>query len=164
MVKQFTSSVIVFDNLEHDPKVLLIHHNKFNKWMIPGGHVEQPFESPSEAGIREVLEETGIEISLFSFIHEPLEAEDAKCVIPPEYLHEQIIPQRKFQPTHIHMDSLYLGLKEGGELKVNTSEAKEAKWVTLENIESLNLFDGTYKLIKKAYTNLTHKKTIYNNF
>lgn len=44
MLKQFTSSVFIINNLEKDLKIALIHHKKFDRWMVPGGHIE-PFEN-----------------------------------------------------------------------------------------------------------------------
>ena len=40
-------------------KMLLIHHKGLDKWLPPGGHIEEN-EVPHEAAIREVYEETGI--------------------------------------------------------------------------------------------------------
>ena len=157
MIKQFTTSVIVFNQLNNNPRVLLIHHNKFNKWMVPGGHVEQPFESPPEAAIREVKEETGVEVSLFSFIHKCIKVNDAEWILPPEYLHEQIIPKRGYQESHIHMDFLYLGIHVSGALNVNKREAKQVKWVGIDELKKLNMFDGTRTLIDCVY------KKIYDN-
>lgn len=43
--------------------VILHPHAKLGIWLPPGGHIE-PDELPDEAAIREVLEETGIDIEL----------------------------------------------------------------------------------------------------
>lgn len=44
-------------------KLLLVKHKEYNKWLQPGGHIENN-ETPEEAAIREVYEETGIKITL----------------------------------------------------------------------------------------------------
>ena len=44
-------------------KILLVKHNKWGKWIQPGGHIEHD-EFPEEAAIREAYEETGIKIKL----------------------------------------------------------------------------------------------------
>ena len=44
-------------------KILLVKHKEYNKWLQPGGHIENN-ETPEEAAIREVYEETGIKITL----------------------------------------------------------------------------------------------------
>jgi 8-oxo-dGTP diphosphatase len=42
-------------------KVLLVWHKKHNEWLPPGGHIEQN-ESPNDAVLREVMEETGLDV------------------------------------------------------------------------------------------------------
>ena len=37
-------------------KVLLVHHNKFNKWVPPGGHIEEN-ETPDQAVVRDLKEQ-----------------------------------------------------------------------------------------------------------
>ncbi len=51
MEKHFTASTVVLRALETAPEVLLIHHRKLSRWMLPGGHVETT-ENPVEAAIR----------------------------------------------------------------------------------------------------------------
>jgi 8-oxo-dGTP diphosphatase len=62
MFPRLGSAVMVTD----DQRVLLGQRAKDpnrGKWILPGGKVE-PFESLEEAGRREVLEETGLEIEI----------------------------------------------------------------------------------------------------
>lgn len=44
-------------------KVLLIHHNKLNIWIPVGGHIEEN-ETPDDALMREVKEETNLDIKI----------------------------------------------------------------------------------------------------
>ena len=53
------TAVIVF----HDHEVLLVKREDFEVWAPPGGAID-PGESVSDAAIREVREETGLEVQL----------------------------------------------------------------------------------------------------
>lgn len=53
-------SVAVVNNVN---EILLIHHESYGGWVLPGGVAEQG-EELSEAGVREVSEETGVKTSI----------------------------------------------------------------------------------------------------
>ena len=59
--RDFTVAVFVI----HNDHVILHIHQKLQRWLPPGGHIE-PNELPDDAAIREVLEETGVAIELVS--------------------------------------------------------------------------------------------------
>src|SRR4028118_2034312 len=40
-------------------KVLLVHHARLGRWLLPGGHVEESDSFVTDTARREVLEETG---------------------------------------------------------------------------------------------------------
>ena len=55
-----TVSVVAFDDRE---RVLLVRHAEGNDWTTPGGMIE-PYETPSDAAVREMWEETGLYVEL----------------------------------------------------------------------------------------------------
>jgi len=59
MTRDFTATTFVV----HEGCVLLHEHAKLRKILPPGGHIETN-ELPEEAALREVYEETGLEITL----------------------------------------------------------------------------------------------------
>lgn len=79
--------------------VLLHKHRKLGHWFPCGGHIE-PHELPDEAAVREVLEESGVQVALFG--------ERALPVLEPR----QLIRPRGVQletiaPGHEHIDLIY---------------------------------------------------------
>ena len=59
VVRHFTATGFVV----HRGSVALHWHRKVKAWLPPGGHVE-PNEDPVQAVLREVLEETGLEVEV----------------------------------------------------------------------------------------------------
>lgn len=57
-------TILVFD---HEGRVLLAKHRDTGRWVAPGGMVE-PDESPAEAALREMREETGCEVQLLEIL------------------------------------------------------------------------------------------------
>src|SRR6266550_6614186 len=55
-----TVSVLTFDNQQ---RVLRVRHAEGNEWTTPGGMIE-PYETPSNAAVREMWEETGLHVAL----------------------------------------------------------------------------------------------------
>ena len=55
-MRHFCASAYIVN--PENKKVLLVKHKKYNKWLQPGGHIEDN-ETPEEAAIRELREETG---------------------------------------------------------------------------------------------------------
>ena len=55
-----TVSVLTFDDHE---RVLLVRHVEGNDWTTPGGMIE-PYETPSDAAVREMWEETALYVQL----------------------------------------------------------------------------------------------------
>jgi len=60
----FTVEVFVVNNR----RVLLRKHDKYKEWLSIGGHIE-PDENPNQAAVREVKEEGGLDIDLYSSRH-----------------------------------------------------------------------------------------------
>jgi len=58
----FTATGIVFNS---EKKILMIHHNKLQVWLPPGGHIDEN-ELPDDAVLREILEETGVKAKIIS--------------------------------------------------------------------------------------------------
>src|SRR5438105_11700839 len=59
-----TVSVLTFDERQ---RVLLVRHVEGDDWSTPGGMIE-PYETPSNAAVREMWEETGLFVELTHII------------------------------------------------------------------------------------------------
>lgn len=144
--KQFTASVWVFTDTKPF-KVLLLHHKKLNVWMQPGGHIEWN-ENPIEGAIREVQEETGLDISHILLAKEPLD--DVSFLIPtPDFVMEQKIPEYNGVPEHIHVDLEYIVQVPEQSLLTSDSEAHGIDWFLPEEMPTLPMLENTTIIVNR---------------
>jgi len=93
--------LVVVGYIVHERKVLLVWHEKLRKWLPPGGHVEEG-ELPTEAVIREVLEETGYAV-IVRDRPSPGGNEEGVQVLPsPHHIQVEYIDEQ-----HDHLDLAY---------------------------------------------------------
>lgn len=145
-LKHYTSSIFIFHKFETGWKLLFVHHKKFDRWMIPGGHVESN-ENPIEAVKREAYEETSIRPKLISFLHRKFEETDSTWLLPPEYFFEQRIPERKGEEEHFHLDCAYVSLSQDDGIKHQERESNGIKWFSEDEIrEETSMFVSTQKI------------------
>ncbi len=140
MQRQFTATVYIL----HQDKVLLIKHEKYAKWMPPGGHLE-PNELPHEAAIREALEEANVAVEILSQENIQLDTPGAKTIPRPHQCLLEQIPAYKDQPPHQHIDMIYLGRPLS-----KVTETESVRWFNLSEIEALPpnaLFDDVKQLL-----------------
>ena len=100
-------------------------------WSLPKGHIEEG-ETPQEAAIREVHEETGIK----SEIHRELGVIDFWFMASGKRIHKTV--------HH------YLFREVGGTLSPQVTEVDDVQWFPLEEIISLLAYPDEKKLIAKS--------------
>jgi ADP-ribose pyrophosphatase YjhB (NUDIX family) len=129
-------------------KVLLIFHNKLQKWLPPGGHLK-PNELPHRCALREVKEETGIEARLIPYGEQFEIEEEVESQLPTPFvmLHE-FIPASAHDEAHMHIDFIFLMelVQESAELAIAPSEVKAARWMTLDEVRQCDTFDSVIKI------------------
>jgi len=138
--KDFTATGYVVN--PERTKLLVVFHNKLQKWLPAGGHIEQN-ELPHEAALREVFEETGVVAHIISDDHDMGLKGEVDCQIPRPYgVLYQIIPKTHRVAEHIHVDFVFVMEAEETSLKGKIEEVSEVKWLKKEKILSSNCFDS----------------------
>ena len=141
--KHQTSSVFVFRRLPGGWRIGLIRHPRFDRMMIPGGHVE-PEESPAEAAVREVAEETGLAVTLVSPPAAPVPpGYRARLVAPPWWIAEYQVPaDGHLGVAHVHVDYLYVALADGTAPGLACGTAGHPfGWYAAGDLAGLDMFD-----------------------
>jgi len=116
----------------HENKVLLIFHPYIKLWFQPGGHIDEG-ESPVDAAIREVYEETGFVCSSESEIPELIDID----------IHEIPANPKKAEGPHLHIDLLY---KLKFLRQEESTEDISCKWFSFDQVESIRIQRALAKL------------------
>lgn len=140
-IRHFTASAFVIDSQK---RVLLLWHRKAQKWMPPGGHIDEN-ELPEDAAKRECKEETGLDVEIIGdetigdlFVANPAEGRMLKK--PIALLLEEIEDRPAHnEPAHQHMDFVYLAkpVDENQVLTLQENEGDDLRWWGADDLRSL---------------------------
>ena len=115
--------------LVRDGKTLLLKHKKLGMWLPPGGHIDEG-ETPDDAVMREVLEETGLEAEFVASPRPPI-LNDNRV----ESLHEPQRVQVEALPNHNHhIDFIYYLRAKPGTAVRRPEESDDLRWHTPEEL------------------------------
>ncbi|MBB5869878.1 8-oxo-dGTP pyrophosphatase MutT (NUDIX family) [Allocatelliglobosispora scoriae] len=142
-IRHFTAGAIVLDDRD---RVLLIHHNRIDQWLYPGGHLE-PDEDPAEAALREVREETGIEAEIIG--PEPFRHPSVRSIPVPFAIIEMPIPSHRGGPQN-HIDFVFVCRPVGGSLHAQLEEVGAARWTPIAELPSLDAVDDLVAIVTAA--------------
>ena len=155
--RHLTASMVVID--PHHGTVLLVWHRATGTWMFPGGHVD-PGETPGEAAVREVLEETGIHATI---VHQEWMGLPGMVQQPTAWLTYEIPapakPERPGKPAeaaHSHIDLLFIGTADSA-MPTTAAEQEVAgvQWVPIDGIDLVGCRAEVPDVAREAWRVLT---------
>jgi ADP-ribose pyrophosphatase YjhB (NUDIX family) len=140
MIRHFTATAFVTDSQN---RVLLLWHKRMQKWMPPGGHVDEN-ETPEDCAKRECKEETGLDVEIIGDAQPDVFADathEGRMLKKPFAMLLENIPasEERGEPAHEHMDFLFLAkpIDESQALVIAEAEADQVKWFTAEDLAAL---------------------------
>ncbi|MDQ3077121.1 MAG: NUDIX domain-containing protein [bacterium] len=116
----------------HENKVLLRLHDKYRIWLSIGGHIELD-EDPNQAALREVKEEVGLTIQLLDTRSKELVEKSEGELIAPMFL-----KRHNINADHEHVVMTYFATADS-DMIIPESETDQWKWVTKEDLKSMDL-------------------------
>jgi 8-oxo-dGTP pyrophosphatase MutT (NUDIX family) len=140
---QFEPGHITCSGLVLDPggtEVLLVHHRRLDRWLVPGGHVEAEDLEIWDAAWREVIEETGV--LLFPNSEPALAGLDVHG-----------IPSNGREPFHQHHDLLFEFRAETTATRVS-QESRAVAWCAPGEFERY----GVPENVRRAYARVRERR------
>ena len=140
--RQLAAGGVVVKEQAGELKVLLIK-DSYGRWTWPKGHIEEG-ESPAQAALREITEETGLEGVRI------LEEAGRQ-----EY-YFSLEGTKIFKTVHI-----FLVLAPGeGELTIQKEEINDARWFSARSAAETIEYEGSRALLEKAVEAFNKRKEI----
>lgn len=141
---QFTPGHITCSGLVLAPdgeRILLVHHRRLDRWLLPGGHVEPEDGEIWDAARREVIEETGAALSADTPALAGIDVHG--------------IPAGKGEPYHLHHDLMF-SFRATGEDCTVSHESHSLAWCAPAEFDRYNVpanVCDAYRRVRKLSSN-----------
>lgn len=137
MKTEKSCGAVVFRESEGNTEFLVISHESDGHWCFPKGHIEKN-ESEKETALREILEETGLEVELVEGFKESI------YYNPKPDIKKEVV--------------FFLSKADKTKVKLQTEEIKAYKWLKYEEALSKVTFENSKEILRKAFTWLKQRR------
>lgn len=119
-----------------EPRVLMMHHHRLHRWLLPGGHVEAFDASLAAAAAREALEETAVVLDPH---FEPVLAGIDVHGIPP----------KRDEPYHLHHDLIWC-FRALSDAIEQTDEAPRVAWAAPADFAGMEVTESIRRSVARC--------------
>lgn len=126
ITKHFTATTIIV----HKQKVLLHLHKKLGIWIPVGGHIDRD-ELPENAALREIKEESGLDVKMYN-PDKQIKMGNVKQLFRPMHILLEDINQ-----FHQHIDFIYYASAKSDKVSPQNGETNNLKWFTADEVKEL---------------------------
>jgi 8-oxo-dGTP pyrophosphatase MutT (NUDIX family) len=154
VIKEATASALLIRHVDDAWQVGLAYHRRLGGWLPAGGHVEVD-ETPAEAALREIIEETGYTARLLpgpalplpdGFPHRPVVAAFWIVEMPAS-------PDNHTAEPHVHLDHLFVAVVDDDRPPADAETA--VRWFTQGEIsEAPGISEDTRLQAKEVFRQL----------
>ncbi|MBD3361394.1 NUDIX domain-containing protein [Candidatus Woesearchaeota archaeon] len=138
------TDLVVEGVIMNNNKTLLIHHRKLNIWVPAGGHIDEN-EVPDDALLREIKEETQLDVEIINNCQLLPEGNTRRNLAVPFHSNLHSVGD------HDHCCFFYLCKALNPEnLKIN-KESIDYKWISKEEVDNDFIPAEIKKILKKAF-------------
>lgn len=140
MIREKSCGALVFRNHDGATELLLIKHRCGGHWSFPKGHVEHG-ENELQTALREIKEETGLDVSLMEGFRQSVE------YFPKPHVKKQVV--------------YFLGTPLGDDtVRRQEEEISEYRWCNMEHVDKMVSFKNDKRLVSEAKKYLKNKPSV----
>lgn len=133
----------------NEPLIWLHMHKNLGRLLPAGGHIELD-ETPWDAAVHEILEESGYSIHDLQI----LQPKDRLKSLEGVRLHPQpvAVSTQKPEKDHFHVDSAYVFIAHGEPSNtIAAGESNDIRWLTRAELENLDISKDIFTNTKEIY-------------
>lgn len=128
---------VIYRGKDENLEFLSISHRNDGHWGFPKGHVEKG-ENEKETAIREIYEETGLQVNLIDGLRISVEYSPKEGVMKEVVF---FLAKTQDQSVHIQLD-----------------EVKDYKWASFQHTKQIISYESSKEVLDQAYEFINTKK------
>lgn len=139
-----TASALIINSKN---EVLVLWHNKLQKFLQPGGHLESVDNTLIDSSLREMEEESGISDGI---LHAWCRGENCPIMVDTHLIPENV---KKNELAHYHHDFMFIFYTDSEKITLDENEVSDFKWIPINDVRNKDSLVGR-ALLKMQSLNL----------